>query len=70
MGVCEVVQRGPWICEGEGTEGTGFVLVLGGERRREGQVSDGGRERGQPTPAGSIMKLEARSSSLPVKRRF
>lgn len=56
-GVCEVVQREPWFCEGEGAEGTGLALVLGGERRREGRVSDGGRERGQPTPASSVTKF-------------
>lgn len=56
-GGCEVVQRECWLCEGEGAEGTGLALVLGGETRREGQASDGGRERGQPTLAGSDMKF-------------
>lgn len=35
----------------------GVQLVLAGERRREGRASDGGRGRGQPTPAGFVMKF-------------
>lgn len=51
------MQREPGFCEGEGAEDMGIMLVLGGERRREGQLSDAGRGRGQPAPSGSILEL-------------